>query len=247
MRRRGYPARAIVNFCESVGISKANSLVDFSMLEHCVRTELQPSSIMLMAVLNPIEVLITNYPDDSTEYLVIDNHAEDKDKGSRLAPFSNKLYIEAEDFMEEAPKKFFRLSINKEVRLKGAYIIRCDEVIKDNRGNIVRLHCTYDKMTKSGLNLTDRKVKGVIHWVSAKHAVKCSVRLFEPLILDDDTKKLNEHSLTTLDNVYIEPEVLNLDRDMTFQFLRKGYFKADESYDKLIFNRIVGLKSSYNP
>ena len=246
-RRRGYTPASIRLFAEKVGVAKRDNTIDVSLLEWCVREDLNRSAQRAMVVLNPVKVVIDNYPEGQIDELEAINNPEDLTAGSRKVYFSREIYIERDDFMENPPKNYFRLSVGAEVRLRYAYLITCTSVEKDADGNITVIHCTYDPASKGGNAPDGRKVKGTGHWVSAHDAVDVEVRLFEPLILDDDTKKLNEHSLTTLDNVYIEPEVLNLDRDMTFQFLRKGYFKADESYDKLIFNRIVGLKSSYNP
>lgn len=253
IRRRGYTPEAIRNFCQMVGVSKASSVVDTAQLEYCIREDLKTKVNVVMAVLDPIKVVITNYPEDKEETLVIENNPENENLGSREVTFCRELYIEREDFLEDAPKKFFRLSVGKEVRLKGAYFIMCNEVIKDENGNIIELRCTYDPETKSGSGFTGRKVKGTIHWVSAKHAVKSTVNLYDSLVkMSEDEKELieNENSLVILNNAYIEPSILSANKMDRFQFIRNGYFVADSKHfekDNLIFNRIVSLKSSFKP
>lgn len=252
IRRRGYTPEIIRNFCDKIGISKSDSKVDISILEHCVRDELKNKSKVIMAVLNPIKVVITNYPENQVEYLTIENNPEAPEMGTREVPFTREIYIESEDFMEEAPKKFFRLTIGKEVRLKGAYFIQCNEVIKDKSGNIIELHCTYDKETKSGTGFEGRKVKGTIHWVSAQKCVKACTRLYDYLVIDDETSETgtrkNPHSVKVIENTYIEPSILECSNKDRFQFIRNGYFAFDSKLttDKqLVFNRIVPLRSSY--
>lgn len=253
IRRRGYTPEAIRNFCQMVGVSKASSIVDTAQLEYCIREDLKTNVNVVMAVLDPIKVVITNYPEDKEETLVIENNPENENLGSREVTFCRELYIEREDFLEDAPKKFFRLSVGKEVRLKGAYFIMCNEVIKDENGNIIELRCTYDPETKSGSGFTGRKVKGTIHWVSAKHAVKSTVNLYDSLVkMSEDEKELieNENSLVILNNAYIEPSILSANKMDRFQFIRNGYFVADSKHfekDNLVFNRIVSLKSSFKP
>nr|WP_317359193.1 glutamine--tRNA ligase/YqeY domain fusion protein [uncultured Tyzzerella sp.] len=253
IRRRGYTPEAIRNFCQMVGVSKASSVVDTAQLEYCIREDLKAKVNVVMAVLDPIKVVITNYPEDKEETLVIENNPENENLGSREVTFCRELYIEREDFLEDAPKKFFRLSVGKEVRLKGAYFIMCNEVIKDENGNIIELRCTYDPETKSGSGFTGRKVKGTIHWVSAKHAVKSTVNLYDSLVkMSEDEKELieNENSLVVLNNAYIEPSILSANKMDRFQFIRNGYFVADSKHfekDNLVFNRIVSLKSSFKP
>ncbi len=254
IRRRGYTPESIRNFCQMVGVSKASSVVDTAQLEYCIREDLKAKVNVVMAVLDPIKVVITNYPEDMEEALTIENNPENESLGSREVMFSRELYIEREDFLEDAPKKFFRLSVGKEVRLKGAYFIMCNEVIKDENGNIVELRCTYDPETKSGSGFTGRKVKGTIHWVSAKHAVKATVNLYDSLVVpsEEDEKELveNKNSLIVLDNAYIEPSILSANKMDRFQFIRNGYFVADSKHfekDNLVFNRIVSLKSSFKP
>ena len=254
IRRRGYTPESIRNFCNMVGISKASSVVDTAQLEYCIREDLKAKVNVVMAVLDPIKVVITNYPEDKEEALTIENNPENEELGTREVMFSRELYIERDDFLEDAPKKFFRLSVGKEVRLKGAYFIMCNEVIKDENGNIIELRCTYDPETKSGSGFTGRKVKGTIHWVSTKHAVKATVNLYDSLVIPskEDEKELieNENSLVILNNAYIEPSILLANKMDRFQFIRNGYFIADSKYfnkDNLVFNRIVSLKSSFKP
>ncbi len=253
IRRRGYTPESIRNFCAMVGVSKANSVVDTAQLEYCIREDLQPKVPVVMAVLNPIKLVIDNYPENQTEMLEIENHPKNEELGKRMVPFSRELYIEAEDFMEDAPKKFFRLSVGREVRLKGAYFVTCTGFEKDEKGNVTVVHCTYDPATKSGSNFTERKVKGTIHWVNAKTAVEAKVNLYENLVVPDENSdngySLNPDSLKSV-TAYIEPEIkgsLPYDR---FQFLRNGYFVVDSKHssdDALVFNRIVSLKSSFKP
>lgn len=254
IRRRGYTPESIRNFCEMIGISKASSTVDTAQLEYCIREDLKDKVNVVMAVLNPIKVVITNYPEDKEEFLTIENNPENEDLGERQVTFCRELYIERDDFLEDAPKKFFRLSVGKEVRLKGAYFIMCNEVIKDENGNIVELHCTYDPETKSGSGFTGRKVKGTIHWVSAKHCVKAKINLYESIVIasEENPKELveNPNSLNVIENAYIEPSILNANKMDRFQFIRNGYFVADSKHfskDNLVFNRIVSLKSSFKP
>lgn len=253
IRRRGYTPEAVRNFCASVGVSKANSVVSLAQLEYFVREDLQPKVPVVMAVLDPVKLVITNYPEGQTEMLEIENHAKDESFGKRMVPFSRELYIEREDFMEEPPKKFFRLAPGKEVRLKGAYFVTCTDVVKDENGNITEIHCTYDPATKSGLDFTARKVKGTIHWVNCETAISADVNLYENLVVPDETSdngySLNPDSLKTV-RAYIEPSVKGAKPMDRFQFIRNGYFIADSKHcteDNLVFNRIVSLKSSFKP
>lgn len=253
IRRRGYTPESIRNFCAMVGVSKANSIVDTAQLEYCIREDLQPKVPVVMAVLNPVKLVITNYPEGETEMLEIENHPSNEALGKRMVPFSRELYIESEDFMEDAPKKFFRLTPGREVRLKGAYFVTCTDCIKDENGNVVEVHCTYDPATKSGFNFTERKVKGTIHWVNAATAVKAKVNLYENLVVPDENSdngySLNPDSLKTVE-AFIEPEIKGTKAMERFQFLRNGYFVADSKHsteDNLVFNRIVSLKSSFKP
>lgn len=253
IRRRGYTPESIRNFCAMVGVSKANSVVDTAQLEYCIREDLQPKAPVVMAVLNPIKLVIDNYPENQTEMLEIENHPKNEELGKRKVPFSRELYIENEDFMEDAPKKFFRLTVGREVRLKGAYFVTCTGFEKDEDGNVTVVHCTYDPATKSGLNFTERKVKGTIHWVNASTAVEAKVNLYENLVIPDENSdngySLNPDSLKTV-TAYIEPEIKGSKPYDRFQFLRNGYFVVDSKHssdDALVFNRIVSLKSSFKP
>ncbi len=252
MRKRGYPAKALREFCEITGISKSDSVIDMSLLEECVRDELNTTAPRIMCVFNPIKVVIENYPQDKEELLTLSNHPKDEDMGQRDIPFTRELYIDADDFMEEAPKKFFRLSPGKEVRLRGAYVIRCDEVIKDESGKVVELRCHYDENTL-GKKPEGRKVKGVIHWVPKDHAISCDVnlldRLFDvenPASYDDFKAHLNPKSWVTLNNCLIEPSVVVNPLNTAFQFERVGYFKLVDLQGQPVFNRIVGLRDTWN-
>jgi glutaminyl-tRNA synthetase len=257
LRRRGFSASAIRNFCKVISVNKFNSTVQVELLEHCLREDLNRTSSRVMAVLNPLKVVITNYPDGQVEELDAINNPEDQLAGSRKVPFSKVLYIEQEDFMEDAPKKFFRLAPGKEVRLRYAYFITCNEVIKDAAGNVVELRCSYDPATRGGDSPDGRKVKGTLHWVSADHALDAEVRLYEHLFTkenpedtdegQDFTVNLNPDSLKVVKGCKVEPalkDAKSLDR---FQFERMGYFCVDpDSGDKgLVFNRTVGLKDTW--
>ncbi len=252
IRRRGVTPEAIRKFCELIGVSKAHSKVDLAQFEFCVREDLKLKSNVVMAVLDPIKLVITNYPKDQEEMLIIENNPENPEMGEREIPFSGELYIERDDFMEDAPKKFHRLSPGKEVRLKGAYFVTCTDVIKDENGNVTEIHATYDPLTKSGSGFTERKVKGTIHWVSAKHAIPIQARLYETFIIDDEAEesgfKKNPNSLQIMETAYAEPCLKDADLTDRFQFMRLGYFCLDSKYttkELPVFNRIVSLKSSF--
>lgn len=252
MRRRGYTREAILNFLREIGVAKADTLVDVAMLENSLRQDLKLRVPSVMAVLDPIKVVVTNLPEEHLEYLTIENNGENEDLGKREMPFTKELYIEREDFSENPPKKYNRLVLDGEVRLKGAYFIKCNEVIKNESGEIVELRCSYDPETKSGSGFTGRKVKGTIHWVSAKYGVPCEVRLFENLFNnapsgDNLFEYINKNSLEVKKNAIIEPAALRLNEEGRFQFIRHGYFIRDTrlSKEKLVFNRTVSLKSSY--
>lgn len=252
MRRRGYTREAILNFLREIGVAKADTLVDVAMLENSLRQDLKLRVPSVMAVLDPIKVVVTNLPEEHLEYLTIENNGENEDLGKREMPFTKELYIEREDFSENPPKKYNRLVLDGEVRLKGAYFIKCNEVIKNESGEIVELRCSYDPETKSGSGFTGRKVKGTIHWVSAKYGVPCEVRLFENLFNDAPSgdnlfEYINKNSLEVKKNAIIEPAALRLNEEGRFQFIRHGYFIRDTrlSKEKLVFNRTVSLKSSY--
>lgn len=256
LRRKGYTPEAIRNFCSAIGVSKANSVVDSQMLEYFIREDLQLKANAAMAVMRPLKVVITNYPEGQTEMLTVPNNAKNEAAGTREVPFSREIYIEQEDFMEVPVKKYFRLFPGNEVRLIGAYFIKCNDVIKDENGNVIELHCTYDPETKSGSGFTGRKVKGTIHWVDAKTAKPAEFRLYEPLILDDAPENEGKHFLEQINpkslevlQGYIEATTANIAKPQDkFQLVRNGFFNVDPKNttdDKLIFNRIVSLKSSF--
>lgn len=253
IRRRGYTPESIRTFCEMIGVSKANSVVDTAQLEYCIREDLKPKVPVVMAVLDPVKLIIDNYPDDKTEMLTIENHPENETLGKREVPFSRELYIERSDFEEIPPKKFFRLTPGMEVRLKGAYFVTCTGCDKDENGNVTAVHCTYDPATKSGLDFTARKVKGTIHWVNAASAISAKVNLYENLVVPDENSdngySLNPDSLKVAD-AFIEPYLKDAQAMERFQFIRNGYFIADSKHhtkDTPVFNRIVSLKSSFKP
>ncbi|MBE3519933.1 MAG: glutamine--tRNA ligase/YqeY domain fusion protein [Firmicutes bacterium] len=255
LRRRGYTPEAIRDFCERIGVAKRNSIVDIALLEHCVREDLNKRAPRVMAVLRPLRVVIDNYPDDQVEWLEAENNPEKPEMGTRRVPFSKVIYIEQDDFMENPPKKFYRLAPGREVRLKNAYIIRCDRVVKDERtGQVIELHCSYDPNTKSGSPGANRKVKVTLHWVSAAHAIPAEVRLYDYLFLsenpdelEDFLSDLNPNSLQRLESCMIEPSVAGAPPGTRYQFLRQGYFcvDPDSTPEKLVFNRIVTLKDEW--
>jgi glutaminyl-tRNA synthetase len=251
LRRRGYTPAAIRDFCDRIGVAKSNSLVDVSLLEHCIREDLNTKASRVMAVLRPLKLVIENYPDDMVEELEAENNPENPDMGTRKLPFSKVIYIEQDDFMENPPKKFFRLTPGQEVRLKHAYIIKCEQVIKDDAGEITELRCTYDPTTKSGESGSARKVKGVLHWVSAAHAISAEIRLYDYLLMDDQANEgaynMNPDSLVTLPQSLVEPALMQAKPGDKFQFLRQGYFcmDRDSTLDKPVFNRIVGLRDTW--
>lgn len=258
LRRRGYTPEAIRNFCNEIGVAKADSTVDSQMLDYFVREDLQPKAPLAMGVLKPLKLVITNYPEGQVEMLEIENNAKDETKGKRLVPFSREIYIEQEDFMIEPVKKYFRLFPGNEVRLKGAYFVKCNDFITDEEGNVTEIHCTYDPETKSGSGFTGRKVKATIHWVDAASCVPCEFRLFEPLILDDAPEnegkhfleQINPNSLEIVQGLVEKTAIENAKPQDKFQFVRHGFFNVDDKYtteDKLVFNRIVPLKSSFKP
>lgn len=254
LRRRGYTPEAIRTFAREVGVARSNSVVDSKMLEHFIREDLKLKAPRTMAVLNPLKVVITNYPEGQVEMLDAEINPENEEMGMRQIPFSREIYIEQDDFMEDPPKKYFRLFPGNEVRLKHAYFITCQEVIKDEAGNVVEIHCTYDPETKSGSGFTGRKVKGTIHWVEASQAVPAEFRLYEPLILDEEEDQegtfldnINPNSLEVLHG-FVEPNMKDAQPQDKFQFFRHGYFNVDPKHttkEKLVFNRIVSLKSSF--
>lgn len=257
LRRRGYTPEAIRDFCDRIGVAKSNSTVDIALLEHCIREDLNTKAPRVMAVLKPLKIIIDNYPDGQVEEMTAENNPENPEMGSRTLPFSRELYIEQDDFMENPPKKYFRLTPGAEVRLKHAYIIKCEHVIKDEQtGEIVEVHCTYDPDTKSGSGTVNRKVKGVLHWVSAAHAAKAEVRLYDYLLTDQQDQEeeakdfvdtLNPDSLEVLTACLVEPSIKTAQPGSRFQFMRQGYFVVDRdsTADLPVFSRIVSLKDSW--
>lgn len=258
LRRRGYTPESIHRFLGEIGMSKGISTIDISMLDHCLREDLKEKVNTAMAVLRPLKVVITNYPENESEILEIENNTQNEELGSREVLFSREIYIEQDDFMEEPVKGFNRLAPEKEVRLKGAYFIKCNEVIKNDAGEIVELHCTYDPETKSGSGFTGRKVKGTIHWVSASHGIKAEIHLYDRLLADegllkDESKtweeKINPESMVKLTDCIVEPVLKDSNPEDKFQFIRQGFFCVDNKYsssERLVFNRIVPLKDSWS-
>lgn len=254
MRRRGYPAAAIREFCDRIGVAKRDNLIDVGLLEFCVREELNKTALRRMVVFDPLKVIITNY-DKVSEDLTSENNPEDPNGGVRTVPFSKELWIEKDDFMEIPTKKYFRLAPGQMVRLKSAYIIKCEEVVKDANGNITEVHCTYIPESRSGADSSGIHVKGTLHWVSAAHAIQAEVRLYDRLFKVEDVANaegdfkdhINPDSLTILSNAYAEPALANDASNQAFQFLRKGYFVQDQdsTSSKLVFNRTVTLKDSW--
>jgi len=258
MRRRGYTPESIRDFCDRIGVAKSDNIVDMALLEHCIRDDLNKKAPRFMAVLNPLKVVITNYPEDVVEELTAINNPEDESMGTRKVPFSRVIYIERDDFREDPPRKFFRLAPGREVRLRYAYYITCQEVVKNEQGEIVELRCTYDPATKGGYSPDGRKVKGTIHWVSAEHAVKAEVRLYDRLFIKpnpaEDEKKgisfkeyINPDSLKILKNCLLEPNLAQCKPGDRVQFERLGYFcvDPDSQENHLIFNRTVTLRDSW--
>ena len=256
LRRRGFTPESIKMFIDLCGVSKAQSSVDYAMLEYCIREDLKMKKMRMMAVLDPIKLVIDNYPEDQIEYLDVANNLENEELGSRKVPFGRELYIERDDFMEEPPKKYFRLFPGNEVRLMHAYFVKCVDFEKDEDGNVTVVHCTYDPETKAGSGFTGRKVKGTIHWVPASFAQQAEVRLYENLVdeekgvynKEDGSLNLNPNSLTIIKEAYVEPSFEGYGAYDSFQFVRNGYFcidSHDSSPEHLVFNRIVSLKSSF--
>lgn len=252
LRRRGYTPASIRDFCERIGVSKANSMVDSGLLDYCIRDDLKAKAKVVMAVLDPLKLVITNYPEDQVEMMELENNPETPELGKRLAPFTRELYIEREDFMEEPVKKFFRLAPGKEVRLKGAYFVTCTDFVKDENGIVTEVHCTYDPETRSGSGFEGRKVKGTLHWVSAKDNVQATARLYDYMMLDNPEDPngemiMNPNSLEVKE-CFIEPSVKDAKKGDRFQFMRNGYYivdTKDTTEEHLVFNRIVPLKSSF--
>ena len=255
LRRRGFTPESIKMFVELCGVSKANSSVDYAMLEYCIREDLKLKRSRVMAVLDPIKVIIDNYPEDQIEYFDVVNNMENEALGSRKVPIARELYIDREDFMEEPPRKYFRMFPGNEVRLMHAYFVKCNSFVKDENGKVTEIHCTYDPESRGGNSPDGRKVKGTIHWVAAPTAVKAEVRLYENIVdeelgvyNEDGSLNLNPNSLTVLKECYVEPGLADAKGYDSFQFVRQGYFcvdAKDSKEDALVFNRIVSLKSSY--
>ena len=257
LRRRGFTASSIRKFMELAGVSKSNSSVDYAMLEYCIREDLKMTQPRMMAILDPIKLVITNYPEGQVEYLDVPNNQENPEMGTRKVPFARELYIERDDFMIEPPRKYFRLFPGNEVRLMSAYFVTCQDYVTDENGKVTEIHCTYDPETKSGSGFTGRKVKGTIHWVAAPTAATAEVRLYENLVdeekgvyNEDGSVNINPDSLKVLENCYVEPALAEAEPGDRFQFMRTGYFcvdTKDTTEGHQVFNRIVSLKSSYRP
>jgi glutaminyl-tRNA synthetase len=257
LRRRGYTPASIRNFCDTIGVGRKESWIDMTVLENAIRDDLNEAAPRILGVLKPLKVVITNYPEDQEDELVALNHPQKPDMGTRMIPFCRELYIEADDFMEDPPKKFFRLGPGREVRLRYAYLVTCQEVIKDDNGEIVEVHCTYDPETRGGSAPDGRKVKGTIHWVSARHGIPTEVRLYDRLFTvenpDMDKERdfkefLNQESLIALHNCILEPSLKDAKPDERYQFERQGYFcldSKDSSPHKQVFNRIVTLRDTW--
>jgi glutaminyl-tRNA synthetase len=256
LRRRGYTPEAIRNFCDRIGVAKNDSVVDLSLLEHCVREDLNERAPRVMGVLHPLRLIIDNYPENQIEELICPNHPQKPEMGTRKVPFSRELYIEKDDFMESPPKKYYRLAPGREVRLRYAYIIKCIDFVKDEKtGEIKEIHCLYDPETKDGPPKDGRKVEGIIHWVSAAHAASAEIRLYDRLFRipdpageEDFIKYLNPQSLVILRNCKVEPSLAYAEPGSRYQFERVGYFcvdPVDSAPGKLVFNRTVTLKDSW--
>lgn len=255
LRRRGFTPEALKRFVELCGISKANSSVDYAMLEYCIREDLKLKKSRMMAVLDPVKVVIDNYPEGQTEYLEVVNNLENESLGTRKVPFSRELYIDREDFMEEPPKKYFRMFPGNEVRLMNAYFVTCNSFVKDESGKVTEIHCTYDPASRGGNSPDGRKVKGTIQWVSASHAIRAQVRLYENIVdeekgvyNEDGSLNLNPNSITVLENCMVEENLAGAEAYDSFQFVRQGFFCVDvkdSTPDYPVFNRIVSLKSSF--
>ena len=257
LRRRGFTPESIKLFMELVGVSKANSSVDYAMLEYCIREDLKLKKPRMMAVLDPVKVIITNYEEGKVEYLDAPNNLENEELGSRQIPFCRELYIDREDFMIDPPKKYFRMFPGNEVRLMNAYFVKCNDYKVDENGNVTEIYCTYDPETKSGSGFTGRKVKGTIHWVAAPYAKKVEVRLYENIVdeekgvyNEDGSVNVNPNSLTILKDCYVEPALAEAKPGDSFQFVRQGFFcvdSKDSTPENIVYNRIVSLKSSFKP
>jgi len=252
LRRRGYTSAAIKDFCDRIGVTKKDSFIEVAVLENSIREDLNEHAVRVMGVLNPLKVTIENYPEDQNEDLVAKNHPQKPEMGTRNISFSKVIYIEHDDFLEDAPKKFFRLSVGREVRLRYAYYITCTDFVKDENGEVTELICQYDPETKGGSSPDGRKIKGTIHWVSAEHAIDASVNLYDrlfthpnPAAADDFTKHLNPDSLETLSHCKLEPALANASTELHYQFERTGYFVKDTKTESLTFNRTVTLRDAW--
>jgi len=252
MRRRGYTPASIRNFCDSIGVTKKDSFIEMAVLENSTREDLNEKALRVMGVLNPLKVTIENYPDGQSEDVIAQNHPQKPEMGTRTVPFSKTLYIERDDFLEDAPKKFFRLSVGREVRLRYAYYITCTDFVKDDNGEVIELICSYDPQTKGGSSPDGRKVKGTIHWVSAEHAIDASINLYDRLFthpnpggVEDFTEHLNPESLVVKTNCKLEPSLADAEPDTHYQFERTGYFIKDSKTDALTFNRTVTLRDAW--
>lgn len=258
MRRRGYTPEAIRDFCSRIGVTKADNLIEISQLEYSIRSDLNLCAPRVMAVLNPVKVIIDNYPEEQVEMLEADNNPEDENAGTREIPFSREIYIEGDDFMEDPPRKFYRLAPGREVRLKHAYYITCERIVKDeDTGEIIEIHCTYDPETRGGWSDDGRRVRGTLHWVSTEHSVDAEIRLYESLFTEREPENtadgsdwiqfLNSDSLEILENCKVEPSLINAVPESRYQFLRMGYFcvDPDTTHEKLVFNRTVPLRDSW--
>lgn len=259
LRRRGYTPKSIRKLCDLIGVAKTYSVVDYAVLEHCIREELNSKAQRVMAVLNPVKVIIDNYPEGLTEEMDVENNPENPGAGTRTVPFSKEIYIEHDDFQEDPPRKYFRLKPGGEVRLKNAYFIKCESFVKDDNGNVIEIHCSYDPKSRGGNSPDGRKVRGTIQWVSASHAINAEVRLYDHLFIKEDPEdvpegsdykdNLNPNSLTVLTNCKLEPTLKDAIPGNPFQFIRTGYFCVDsKEYEKgkLVFNRTVSLKDSWS-
>ena len=258
MRRRGYTPASIRNFCERIGVAKNPSVVEYAFLEHCLREDLNESARRVMAVLNPLKLTVTNYPENKSEEFSVENNPNKPEDGERIVPFSRNLWIEAEDFMEEPAKKYFRLFPGNEVRLKGAYVVKCTGCVKDENGQVVEVLCEYDPNSRGGDPADGRKIKGTIHWVDAESCADAEVRLYDNLFTDADPDAgdknfldcLNPDSLTVLSHCKVEKSLIYAEPSDRFQFMRQGYFCADSkdsTPEHPVFNRAVSLKDSYKP
>ncbi|MBN2796021.1 MAG: glutamine--tRNA ligase/YqeY domain fusion protein [Clostridia bacterium] len=246
MRRRGFTPTALRNFIEAAGVSKSDSLVEFANLEHFVREDLKPTAKRVMGVLDPLKVVITNYPEGETEWLEVENNQDNEAMGNRQIPFSREIYVERDDFMEVPEKKYFRLFPGNEVRLKGAYFIKCNDFVKNEKGEVTEIHCTYDPETKSGSGFTGRKVKATLHWVSKDHSEKAEIRLYDSIYKTEGNHMVfNENSLIVKKDCYVEPCLKDAKPEEKFQFYRHGYFTRDNVSEDLVFNLTVSIKAPY--